>query len=436
MKKVLCLFLAIVVVFTLFTGCGSSGKTANNAESTSKSSEPEKTAADTAKSSGKKVELKWSFWSPEPKEVIEKFNGSHPNVELQYEMLSSDQYINIINTRLMSGEGPDIFSPRFIDNYEKLIKEGRVVELTDKPFLKNYDEAALKQLVASDGKIYGITESSLALFVFYNKDIFKKNNLPLPTNWEEYLDVCEKLKKAGVTPQVQGLKDLWQCKYVAADPLISMLPKDIMFPEKLLEGKVKFTDPEVIDHYKRVETFIKKGYLMDGSIGLTFIQAWQLFCEGKAAMMGGGTWYSAQAFPSAKPDFELGVMPIPFNKKGEEQIVPYGAISGIQVINKESKNMDKALEFIEWFSQTENLQLYAKTTKNMSPGKDVKNDFAPEVALYDELLAKTKKIQFKKEPATITTDYGKIIQDMVIGAKTPEVVAQELQKKLEAIIKK
>lgn len=427
-KKSIAMLLTALMVVSL-AACG--GQTKTPGDGTGDPVSTSKTGT-----SGKKVTLKWAFWGPEPVEVIKKFNDEHPNITLEYEMLSSDQYVNIINTRLMSGEGPDIFSPRFVDNYEKLVSEGRVVELTDKEFMKNYSDEALNQIKASDGKIYAFTESALFLFCYYNKDIFKANNIAIPTNWEEYLEACGKLKSAGIVPQVQGMKDLWNCKYVGPDPVLTMTMRDNMWPEKLSKGEVKFTDANAVASYKRVEDLIKKGYIMDGSLGLTFIQAWQLFCEGKAAMMAGGTWYSAQAFPSAKPSFDLGVMPIPFNDKGEEQVVPYGAISGMQVVNKESKNIDEAMLFAEWFSQTENLQLYANTTKNMSPGRDVVNNFSPEIALYDELLKNYKTIPFKKEPATITTDYGKVIQNMLLGDMNAESAAAEMQKKVEETLLK
>jgi raffinose/stachyose/melibiose transport system substrate-binding protein len=420
MKRYAGFVMIALLIAAMFTGCERKQEASGGA----------------AAPSGGTITLKWAFWGAEPTELIAKFNQEHPNVKLEYEMLSSDQYVNIINTRLMSNEGPDIFSPRFIDNYEKLIAEGRIMDLTNEPFIQNYSDGTLEQIRASDNKIYAFTASALFLFCFYNKDIFAAQNIEVPTNWQEYLTVCEKLKKAGIVPQVQGLKDLWQCKYVGADPVLTMTMYDGMWPEKLMKGEVKFTDPNVVESYKRIQTFIDRGYLMEGAVGLTFIQAWELFCGGKAAMMAGGTWYSAQAFPSAVPSFELGVMPIPFNMEGEPQVVPYGAISEMQVVNKDSKHLEEAMAFAEWFSQTENLQVYADTTKNLSAGRNVKNQFAPEVALYDELLNNNKVIQFKKEPATITTDYGKVIQNMILGTMDPQAVALELQKKVEETVLK
>lgn len=420
MKRGLAVFLATIMVLSVLSGCRS--KTQDGSAS---------------KTAGGSVTLKWSYWVPEPTATIAKFNKEHPNIKLEYEMLSSDQYVNIINTRLMSGEGPDIFSPRFIDNYEKLISDGAIVDLTDKKFLQNYLDSAMKQLVASNGKTYGFPDDILYLFCYYNKDIFKANNLSVPTNWEEYMDVCAKLKAAGIVPQVQGMKDLWQCKYVGPDPIVSMTQTDPSWGDKLSAGKVKFTDADVVSKYQRIADFIGKGYLMNGSLSLTFVQAWQMFCDGKAAMMAGGTWYTSQAFPSATPKFDFDVMPIPFNEKGQSPVVPLGAISGIQVINKKSSHVNQALQFAEWFSQTENLQVYANDTKQISAGKNVKNEFADELTKYEKLLKATKNIQFVKEPSTITTYYGQVIQNMVLGTMTPQQVCAGLQDQVnQTVLKK
>lgn len=432
MKKILAFGLSLAMLLSVFTACGKSETSQSAASGASASS------AETGKDTGTsrdKVTLKWSAWDPEPKEFIEAFNKSHPDTKVEYEMLSSDQYINIVNVRLLSGEGPDIFSSRFPSNYDALIKDGNVLELTGKDFLNNLELSALDQVTTPDGKIYGFPASTLWYLVYYNKDIFKKYNLNEPDNWEEYLEVCETLKKNGVAPLIQGMKDLFQNEFVGVSPILSASVSDPKIDAKLLSGEAKFSDDLLMNNFKRVEDFLKKGYLYDGSLSLTMIQAWQLFTEGQAAMMQGGTYYTAQCFPQFKPDFDYGVMPVPYNLKGETQKMFINATASNRVINAKSKNADRALEFVEWWNQPENLQLYANSSLSISTGKGIVADFAPELKLYSEQMNNTaiEKLPVVKYPSEVSNEVGVAIQSMIIGKSAAEAV-KVLQNKMDEVV--
>lgn len=432
MKKIFAFGLSLAMLVSVFTACGESGK---SQETTSGTTTEATTSSVQGTEARENVTLKWSAWDPEPKEFIKAFNDSHPDTKVEYEMLSSDQYINIINVRLLSGEGPDIFGSRFPSNYDTLIKDGNILELTGKPFLNNIEPSALAQVTTADGKVYGFPSSTLWYLVYYNKDIFKKYNLQLPTNWEEYVAVCEELKKNGVAPQIQGMKDLFQNEFVAVSPILSASLVDPKIDAKLLSGEAKFSDDILLKHFKRVEDFLKKGYLYDGSLGLTMIQAWQLFTEGKAAMMQGGTYYTAQTFPQFKPNFDYGIMPVPYNVKGESQKMFINATASNKVINAKGENVERTLEFVEWWNQKENLELYANSSLSISTGKGIVADFAPELKLYAEQMNNSaiEKRPVVKYPSEVSNEVGVAIQSMIIGKSADEAI-KVLQNKMDEVV--
>lgn len=376
--------------------------------------------------------LTMAGWQPEYPAFWAEFEKD-TGIKISYEMIASDQYLNIMNTRLLADEAPDIFAPRYFDAYEQIVADGRVVDLSDYDFMSLINDSAKKQITAADGKIYAIPESQLKVCMFYNKDIFTQYGLTVPGNYTEWMAVCQKLKDAGVVPYIQGMQDLWQCKYVGVDPMYRMCATDPKFSAKMLKGETSFNDPAVLEAYTNTEAFIKAGYLHESAIGLTFIEAWQLFCQGEAAMMSGGTWYSAQAFPEAEPSFEVGTAPIPLNYEGEEPFVIVGATSDMFCVNSVGKNKEAALLYFKWW--VEHMDLYATYAHHMVATKGETPAFSPESSIYDALIG-VKEGVFQKEPSVVSTDYGKAMQDLVLGNTTPAEMVSYLQGKLEAAIKK
>lgn len=376
--------------------------------------------------------LTMAGWQPEYPEFWAMFEAD-TGIKLSYEMISSDQYLNIMNTRLLANEAPDIFAPRYFDAYEQLVKDGRVVDLSGYDFMNKLTDTAKKQMTAADGKIYAIPESQLKVCMFYNKDMFAKYGLSVPTNYPEWMAVCQKLKDAGEVPYIQGMQDLWQCKYVGVDPMYRFCATDPKFSAKMLTGETSFNDPLILDSYQKTEAFIKAGYLHESAIGLTFIEAWQMFCQGEAAMMSGGTWYSAQAFPEAEPEFDIGTCPLPLNDEGEEQFVIVGTTSDMFCVNAAGKNKDAALLYFQWW--IDHMDVYATYAHHMVATKGDTPAFSAESGIYDSLLGYKEGI-FQKEPSAISTDYGKVMQDLVLGNTDPASMVAYLQSKLEAAIAK
>ena len=61
---------------------------------------------------------------------------------------------------------------------------------------------------------YGMTSYAEFQRVYYNKDLFAKYNIKIPTTYDEFVDACQKFVDAGVTPiaadaQEYGVMWLW-----------------------------------------------------------------------------------------------------------------------------------------------------------------------------------------------------------------------------------
>jgi len=390
--------------------------------------------------SGGVKNITWSMWLPEPTETLKLFNSQHKDIHIDYEMLSSDQYVNIINTRIMSGQAPDIFTGRGIDTYKAMVANGQLYDLTGQPYLVNYDPEVIRQNTFN-GKVYGVPVSVVFLGLICNQQLFDKYGLQIPECWDDYINCCDTFKKNGVTPLIQGTKDLFQTQLIPGEPVQAMCTIDPDWSVKLSAGQVKLTDPQAVAFFQRYQDFLapSKGYIDPGSNGMSMVQAWQQFCNGKAAMMGGGSYYVNQDYPSAKPNgFSITVAPWPLaEKKGDTIRIAYTAHANVMSVNAASKNLNATLEFINWMSQPANMDFYGKQTQDFIALVGAKNDFSPDAKVWNDYLVKyPNKVDKLNSPAAVTPDYEKGVQELIDGTSTAQQVVDRVQGLLDAFLKK
>ncbi len=129
---------------------------------------------------------------------FDKFNTYYPNVELSYTKI--DDYKNLVSAALNSDNAPDIFFAfdymMESDDYDALFKHAE--NLSDpalnidlscvRPSLLCKDEAGACPMAP----IFSSTSGILV-----NEDLFKKEGVSIPTNYDELVAACEAFNKAG-----------------------------------------------------------------------------------------------------------------------------------------------------------------------------------------------------------------------------------------------
>ena len=91
-----------------------------------------------------------------------------------------------------------------------LIDQGLVADTTDlwDKHKAEYSQG-LRDAFTFNGKVYGFAYVVEYWGVWYNKEVFAKYNLKVPTTWAEFLKVCDTLKANGVTPMLQSVQQRW-----------------------------------------------------------------------------------------------------------------------------------------------------------------------------------------------------------------------------------
>jgi multiple sugar transport system substrate-binding protein len=138
-------------------------------------------------------------WEPTLKQVVEKFQQKYPNVKVDLVNAGTgDKQYTALQNAIAAGKGvPDVAQIE----YYALPQFALGKSLTS---LDGYGAGALKadftpgpwSSVQNGGKVYALPMDSGPMALYYNKTVFDKYRISVPTTWQEYLDAARKLHKA------------------------------------------------------------------------------------------------------------------------------------------------------------------------------------------------------------------------------------------------
>ena len=195
MKKPLCAIISVSMLITLLLpGCGSTPKEENAF------------VPKYDRDAGFSLTVAGSYSNFESLEAeFENFYEYYPNANLQY--VSMDDYNNVISSALVSSEPPDIFTTNsFMIGNEQYDDMFEACEVLSDPSV-DIDHSCIRDSLirtTDSGDVVMLPIFTTSYGMLVNMDIFEKEGLKVPTDFGELMDVCSKLKAAGYDSPVMG----------------------------------------------------------------------------------------------------------------------------------------------------------------------------------------------------------------------------------------
>lgn len=317
-----------------------------------------------AESSEPEVTLTYMGWLDNSEEglraVADKYEETHPNVKIEIELLESAQYDTVYMARMASGEASDIMSIRYqTDNKKNYAAGDYVADLTGQPCV-DYLKEGLSSVSEYDGTIQGIPVAADVWGVWYNQDLLKQLGLEVPKTIGEFKECCEAAKAAGYTPIANGLQDGWTAwmslwtlwgKAGEADPTLF---------DRFQAGEAKLSDvPDVKWAFDTAKEYYDAGYYPDNVLGTSQDSAVQMWYNQEALFCPNGSFFLPEVV-AANPDFEYGFCKQPYNEEVQDDICAQGGYTFSMAAYKQGEHVDQAIDFINFFFEPENYQLYVE----------------------------------------------------------------------------
>jgi multiple sugar transport system substrate-binding protein len=343
----------------------------------------------------------WSHWAAElPKRefveaAIKDFETKHPNIKLKPTWYEKTALYAGLKTALRAGQAPDIF-----------YAEPDQIEYMENSFLLDLSslnwaavEGWAKEAWSYKGKPYGLPLEAWTVELYYNKKKMEELGIAVPANLqlspEAFADMVKKAKAKGITPMALGVGDRpYPGAHIVHEALLKKL--GLQDYDKLLKGKLAWTDPRIVETLKWVRSLTEAGLLPNTFTTLKLAEAHIYFHTNPGALTFlNGSWYTSRAFnPPDKggqpKDFPLGIMQFPAVPGAVCNECRTIAVGGSYVGNAATKHPKEVLAFFNSFLSPE---VGNRWLDKVQVQTGIKSDPAkltgPQAADYFQMIAKT-----------------------------------------------
>lgn len=140
----------------------------------------------------------WS-WAPQDKDIVAAFEKKYPKIKVNHVNVGSgtDEYTKLQNAIKAGSGAPDVAQIEYFA-MPQFALEGSLANLNDLGLggLKSDFSTAAWNGVLFNGAVEELPQDIGPMALFYNKTIFDKYHLPVPTTWAQYADDAKKLHSA------------------------------------------------------------------------------------------------------------------------------------------------------------------------------------------------------------------------------------------------
>jgi ABC-type glycerol-3-phosphate transport system substrate-binding protein len=285
-------------------------------------------------------------------------------------------------------------------------------DLSDRPWAENLLPAAKAGAVVQ-GRLIQMPMTAAGYAVYYNTKIFSDLNLEIPTTYEQFLEVCKKIKDAGITPLALGMKDGFVPNSALSQFLIDFYANQSPdYYTKLWSGETKISDN--VDFKNALEKFLdlhKNGYFSPGVLSEGYEAVYKEVADGKSAMIIQGSWLPSFATGFNK-DVQLAsfILPNPSGNQAGSLLFPDWNLG----LNKNSKNKEAAIQFLDFLAQSDSLAYLSAEWKAVPAFKDVNVDLGDSQKGYLEGLANyTSYLPWYPIVADPNYEFVKVLTDVM-----------------------
>ena len=385
--------------------------------------------------------------------VLAAWNDTHPDINLNENVLANAEYKTQIATLAAADNLPDVFLLQGM-NTKAWAEQGLVMDLTDtikaSPYYDQYDQDYFTPFKDGD-KIYGfpVLTGGTCTVVIYDKAMWKEAGYDqFPSTWEDVEKASEYFKEQGIDTVAFGNGGKWQAnsdflstlgdRYTGRDWFQSLIDKsgaaftDEAFVKALAETQHLFTETDIFNEdYNSV----------------TNEDAREYYISGDAAAFIGGNWDESYIAATLKDSDEekfnnigFAVLPQPADATEDPDSQNIGLGYAVAINPKVADDPDKLAAAIDLAQEVTGPAFSTYVAENYALGGLTKTDDV-DLSKFDQITqdfynysyVDTTKCEIYDSyiNSAVWDVLNTDLQTMMNGEMTPEEVAENAQKAYE-----
>lgn len=364
-------------------------------------------------------------------EQVRAFEKKHPDIKVNIQAVESEDYKANIEGWLQAEKFSDVMFWFGGERLNWYVEKGWVLPLDELWDANNWYHKitqSAQSAVTKNGRIYGLPIHYYHWGIYYNKEMFKRLDIPLPTNWQEFLQTCETLKANAITPIALGSKEAWPL--AGWFDYFNLRLNGLDFHQGLMEGRESYSDPRVIRAFSHWKELIERDYFLDDHQALTWRQTLPYLYRDMAGMFLMGNFWTSQIPDRLRDKFGVFSFPV----INPDVAIYEEAPTDVLIVPSNVQNKENALKFLEFMSQLEvqqalNERLGMLAPQNIPPQR--MDHFVSQGAVILRNAEGASQFYDRDNPQPIAIEGMELMQRFVNNPGALPVILQEYKALIE-----
>lgn len=374
-------------------------------------------------------------WPKEMHDVAAAFSREHPDIRVDVQFMIGNSVEENLKPKVAANQLPDLISVNPNAYAAGLAEQGILAEVGQTAAWNNMLDLLKPDWTSAGGKHFGVAGGVAATVIYYNKAMFRTAGIDhLPQNFDEFLAVCARLKKAGYTPLVLdgGFPNMLgngPFSHGFANLVAANRPD---WRQALAKGSLDLDTAPAADIFGRIKLLAARGYVQPDYLNTGYDEGIRLFAAGRAAMAFEGTW-AAGRLMVGKPD-EVGVFVPPWNGAGKLAVPVVGSETGFAVCN--TRHRAAAMQLLDYLVG-KGFVIQQNARRNIPPMKQPPGRMVtdPQIMAYIRAVSAYPQVvppYYVFLPASTIEQLHPLLQDVLAGKTSPRDAARQLDRSLRA----
>lgn len=309
-----------------------------------------------------RIMTRWSDDSPFSvywREQVKKFNESGKGITIIDESLSDEAaYLDKLRSQIATGTQPEIFieygGSRIIDYVEAGILVDVQPYMDADPAWRDsfLSDTTTKWQFADYPGTFGVPCQFYSVFLYYNKELLKKNGFEAPpATLEEFRNMCQTMLDKGQQPMILGEKDVWRAGHFFNNLIMKSYGAQAV--QDLADRKLKYDGPEMLELYGIIKEFNDKGYFGPNAAGVDVNTEDSDFLTEKTALRFNGTWFIPQVVAEYQGGIDnIGIARFPYINEAYKDSYQGGTAEAYSISKREG-TVEASIEVIKYLTSQE-----------------------------------------------------------------------------------